>query len=130
MVNAIQVCHVGYLVRKPDYNTNISEIKKKLDYAHSKYITTEEFDKLAADNIAARLAPANLATKTDVVDFVKETDFDNNLKNINEKVISNKAKHLEAKKKLTGLTNKVEQISENRQKILLDRMYFTGDNGS
>ena len=84
---------------------------------------------MTADNIAARLALANLTTKTDVADFVKETDFDNNLKNINEKVISNKRKHLEPKKKLTGLTNKVEQISENRHNFLLDRMYFTGDDG-
>ena len=38
--------------------------KKITDHSHDKYITTPEFDKLA-ENFAARLAQANLVTKTD-----------------------------------------------------------------
>ena len=46
----------------------------------SKYITTPEFNKLTAESIAARLAQANLASKNDIANFVKETDFDDELK--------------------------------------------------
>ena len=46
-----------------------------------------------ADTLAARLAQASLATKADIGDFVKETDFDNKLNNLNKKVTSNKTKH-------------------------------------
>ena len=56
------------------------------DYDHAKYITTEEFNKLTADNFTARLAQANLASKDDIANFVKKTDFDNELKNLNKKV--------------------------------------------
>ena len=45
------------------------------------------------DTLAARLAQASLATKADIGDFVKETDFDNKLNNLNKKVTSNKTKH-------------------------------------
>ena len=36
---------------------------------------------------------------------------------------------VEAEKKLTDLTNKVAQVSERGFNFLIDRMYFTGDNG-
>ena len=36
-------------------------MKKKItDYSHDKYITTQEFNKLTAENFAARLSQANL----------------------------------------------------------------------
>ena len=50
------------------------KLKKKLDHDHTKCITTQEFK-----NFAVRLAQANVATKGDIADFVKETDFDNKL---------------------------------------------------
>ena len=41
---------VSSLVKKTSYNTKITEIEKKLtDHNHDKYITTPEFDTLAAD---------------------------------------------------------------------------------
>ena len=49
---------------------------------HSKYITTPEFDKLTAQDFAARLAPANLASKSDMAYFVEKTDFDNKQKDV------------------------------------------------
>ena len=70
-------------------------MKKKLDYGHGKYITTQELNKLIANNSPARLAQTKLATKTDMDDFVKETDFDNKLKNINKKITSNKTKYID-----------------------------------
>ena len=48
---------------------------------HSKYITTPEFNMSTAEIFAARLAKANLASKSDIVNFVRKTDFDDKLKN-------------------------------------------------
>ena len=58
-------------------------MKKITDHGHNKYITTPEFNKIAAENFAARLAQANLVTKT---------DFDNKLLNLNKKSNSRKNK--------------------------------------
>ena len=81
--------------KKTDYNTKINEIKKKnFDHNYDKYITNLEFIKLTAENFPARLAQANLASKSDIANFVKKTDFDDKLKNVNKKVTSNKTKHL------------------------------------
>ena len=54
------------MVRKTDYDTKVTEIENKLDnHNHDKYITTPEFNTLAADVFNARLARANLVEKTD-----------------------------------------------------------------
>ena len=73
----------------------ITEIENKLtDHNHDKYITTPEFNKLAADVFNARLAQANLITKT---------DFDSKLSNLNRKITTNKTKHLLVENKLNKL---------------------------
>ena len=74
IVNAIQTNGTSNLVKKTDYNTKINEIEKKItDLDDSnKYITTQEFSKLMSENVAARLAQANLASKNDIVAFVKK----------------------------------------------------------
>ena len=60
-----------------DYNTKFNEITKKInDHENDKYITTPEFNKLTAESFTARLAQANLASKGDIANFVKKTDFD------------------------------------------------------
>ena len=60
----------------------INEIEKKItDHSHDEYITTLEFNKLTAENFAARLAQVNLVTKT---------DFDNKRVNLNKKINSKK----------------------------------------
>ena len=46
---------------------------------------TPEFNKLTAENFAARLAQSDLVTKT---------DFDNKLSNYNRKITANKTKHM------------------------------------
>ena len=57
---------VRSLVKKTDYNTKITEVEMKLtDHNHDKYITTPGFNTLAARFFNARLAQANLITKTD-----------------------------------------------------------------
>ena len=54
---------------------------------HSKYITTPEFNKSTAENFAGRLAQPNLASKNDVANFAKTTDFDDKVKNLNKKLL-------------------------------------------
>ena len=77
---------VSSLVKKTDYNTKVTEIENKVNnHNHDKYITTPEFNTLAADIIIARSAQANLITKT---------DFDAKLSRINRKNTENKTKHL------------------------------------
>ena len=57
------------LVKKKDYDTKISELEEKLtDHNHDKYITTPEFNALAASVLNTRLGQANLITKTDFDD--------------------------------------------------------------
>ena len=69
---------VSNLVKKTGYITKIT------DHNHDKYITTPEFNKLAADVFNGRLAQANLITKT---------DFDAKLSSFNKNIASNKTKH-------------------------------------
>ena len=72
------------LVTKIDYNTKVSEILNKIttDHDHDKYITSQELNKLTAENFIARLKQANLASKNDIANFAKMKDFDNKLKNV------------------------------------------------
>ena len=54
------MANVSILVKKIDYDTKISDIEKKItDHDHDKYITTPEFNTLAASVFNARLAQAN-----------------------------------------------------------------------
>ena len=90
-----EIPSVSNLVKKTDYDTRISELEKEnTDHKHDKYITTPEFNKLTAENFAAKLAQANL---------VRKTDLDNKLSSFNRKTISNKTKHLFVENKLEKL---------------------------
>ena len=51
----------------------------------NKYIDTSEFNKLTVDAFTARIAQANLVTKT---------DFDAKLSSLNKEITSNKTKHV------------------------------------
>ena len=51
------------------------------DHHYNKYITTPEFNKLTSENFIATLAKASLASKNDIANLVKKTDFDIKLKN-------------------------------------------------
>ena len=62
-VNTLHTTGTNNLVRKADFNTKIVEIEKKiLDHNHDEYITTQEFNKLTADNFPTRFKQVNLAT--------------------------------------------------------------------
>ena len=53
-------------------------------------MTTPEFNKLTAENFTARLARASLASKSNITNFVKKTDFDDKLNNLNKNFTTNK----------------------------------------
>ena len=68
-----KILNVGSLVKKTDYNTKISDIEKNItDHNHDKYITTPEFNTLAADAFNARLAAQT--------DLIRKPEFDFKLK--------------------------------------------------
>ena len=72
------------MVKKTNYNTKITEIKKTLtDQNHDKHITPPYFNALAADSFNERLAHANVITKT---------DFDAKLSSFSRKITANKTK--------------------------------------
>ena len=79
-----KIPNVSSLIKKADYNTKILKLKKKLtDHNHNKYITTPEFNKHSTDVFNARLAQANLITKT---------DFDAKLSSLHNKFTTKKQK--------------------------------------
>ena len=79
------------LRKRLQHKTKESE-KKVADHNHrNRYITIQEF-KLTSENTAARLAKANLASKNDIADFIKRTDFGDKLKNLNKKLTSHKTR--------------------------------------
>ena len=93
------------LVKKTDYNKKITEIKKNLnDHNHGKYITTPEFNTLAADVFNARLAQANLVAKT---------NFDNSVLSLDSKIAANKTKN-------ESIENEIKKLKT------LDLSYFIG----
>ena len=100
------------LVKKADYDAKILEVEKKIP-DHDKYITANKFNKLATKNFTERLKQADLASKNDIVDFVKKKDFGEKLIKINKKVPSNKTKHAEAEKKLNDhITSDTKLIND------------------
>ena len=59
-----KIPNINSLVKKTDYDVKITKLEKKLtDHNHDKYITTPEFNNIAANFFNARLAQANLLTK-------------------------------------------------------------------
>ena len=95
------------LVTRNVLNIKITEVKNKIP-DNSKYITTEKFNKLTAENFAARLKQADLLNKN---------DFDNKRTSFNRRITSNKTKHLEV------------QITKDYD-VFIGRIYFTSNDGS
>ena len=61
-----EILDVSSLVQKAVYDTKNSELgKKPTDHNYDKYITTPEFNTLAADAFNVKLAQVNLVTKID-----------------------------------------------------------------
>ena len=103
---------VSNLVKKTDYNTKVTEIENKLNnHNHDKYITTPEFNTLAADVFNARLVEANLITKT---------DFDAKLLSLNRKITANKSKNL-------LVENELKKLKAFDLSYFIDKSHFEED---
>ena len=73
---------INNLVKKQAMTQKYLILKKKItDHDYDKYIATPEFNTMAANVFNARLAPANIITKT---------DFDAKLSGLNKKIATNK----------------------------------------
>ena len=81
------------------------------DHNHDKYITTPEFNTLAADVFNARLAQANLIAKT---------DFDVELLSINRKIAAKISKNL-----LAG--NELKKLKTFGSSYFIDKSHFEED---
>ena len=74
---------ISGLVKKAAYNTKVTDIENKLNnHNHDKYVATSDFNTLTANVFNARLAQANLITKTDfdatankTKHFLNDNDF-------------------------------------------------------
>ena len=74
------------LLKKTDYNAKVTKTKNKLNnHNHDKYITTPEFNTLAADVFNARLSQVNLVTKA---------NFDNTVSSLDSKILKIKQKNI------------------------------------
>ena len=113
----------GDLLRKSLYSVQIQENadQKKLriwtlftQCDHGKYITTPEFNTMVASVFNARLAQADLVTKT---------DFDVGLKKISDRVTSNKSKHL-------LVENKLKKLEKFNVVCFRGKNYFDGNDGT
>ena len=71
-------------------STKITEVQNKI-LNNSKYITTQEFNRLTTEEI--------FAVRLKQVDLVNKIDFDNKLTKFNMRITSNKTKHLEVQRK-------------------------------
>ena len=80
-------------------------------------------------NFAARLTPTKLTTKAGIIDFGKDTDFDEKLRNVNKKVSLNKTKHVLVENEVNNLSEKIKLLSTKDYNFFLGRMHFTGDDG-
>ena len=98
--------------KKTDYDSNISELEEKLiDHDHDKYITTPEFNNLAANAFNTRLVQANLITKT---------DFDAKLLSLNRKITANKSKNL-------LVENELKKLKAFDLSYFIDKSHFEED---
>ena len=78
--------------------------KNLLIITNDKYIKTPEFNKLTAENFAARLLQTN---------FITKTDFDAKLSSLNRKVTSKKTKYLLIDNELKKLKTFDEDGAQN-----------------
>ena len=65
-----------------------------------------------SQDFATRLAQANLASKSDIANFLKKTDFDDKLKRLNKNVTLNKTKHVLVENGLNELSKKLKQYQQ------------------
>ena len=93
--------------------------KKITDHNDDKYITAPEFNKLTSENFDVRLKQADLASKSDVANFVNRRDLDNQVKN----VTSIKYELNELSKKVKTILTK--GLIKDKYSIINETKYFS-----
>ena len=71
-------------------------------------------------NFAARIKQANLASKNGIANFVKKTYFDEKIKKLNEKINSNKKKHV-------LVENELKKLQTLDSSLFIGKSYFNND---
>ena len=80
MRNPATTANVSNVIKKTGYNTKTNKIQKKItNHNQNKHITNPKLNTFTADIFALRLKRANLASKSDIANFVNKTDFFNKL---------------------------------------------------
>ena len=93
----------------------MSDIENKItDHDHEKYITSPEFNTMAASVFNTRLAQANL---------IKKADLDTDSKKFSDRVTSNKSKHLLAE-------NELKKLEKFDAAYFRSKNYFHGNDGT
>ena len=72
--NVIQTTDTSDLVKRVAYYKKIKKLKRKY-LTMINILLTGEINKLVKERFADRLKQANLASKNDMADFVKKTDY-------------------------------------------------------
>ena len=110
--NTVDELDVDKLVPVPVDLSNLSDVvkndvvKKDVYNATNKNIEDTMPDATMPKNFTARLAKANLVSINDIANFVKKTDFDNKLINLNKTVTSNKNELNEPSEKVKSISTK------------------------
>ena len=99
--------------------TAVTAVENKIAN-QSKYITASEFNKLTSESFASRLAQGNLASKNVIANFIKKTDFDDKIKDLNKKITSNKTKHL-------LIENEFKKLQTFDSSLFTGQSYFNND---
>ena len=98
--------------KKTDYNTKVTEIENKLNnHNHDKYITTPEFNTLAADVFNTRFSQAHLVTKT---------NFDDTISSLDSKIAENKTKN-------KSVENELKKLKTFDLSYFIGKSHFEGD---
>ena len=79
------------------------------------------------ENFTASLKQANLATKCDAADFVKNRYFDDKLKDLKMKLTSNKSKHLLVENELKKLQDKIGKLQTYDSSLFVSQSYFLNE---
>ena len=107
-----KIPNVSSFIKKTDYNTKISDIEKKItDHNHDKYITTPEFNTMAASIFDAE------------TDLMRKPEFDAKLKSISDRVTLSKSKRL-------LVENELKKLEKFDAAYFRGKNYFDGNDGT
>ena len=100
------------LLKKQILTLKLQKLKTNFNnHIHDNYITTPEFNTLAADVFNARLAQTNLVIKT---------NFDNTASSLNNKISANKTKN-------ESIENKLKKLKAFDSSYFIAKSHFEGD---